>query len=250
MIKQRAITLLAVGWGLVIGVQAESIKWDFEGPEYLVNRNNETDGEGDPSLMNDTSVGFLVYGLQNTFGSGVSVGNFILSANDRGTEIAATGRAGTEYNGTGVASTGVRSDLQTASFSITVDDQTTVDLTSLSFEYGFNEAVHPDTVEPGFSLAVDGVTGASITSGGTGGVLVPETGSFRDDFTAVFGGLQGLTDTTVKFTWTFLVAEVRDHADRRHFLDNIELIGTAVPEPATIGLLGLSAGWLFLARRR
>lgn len=146
----------------------------------------------------------------NTIDAGLSAGDVGLVSGDRAFQ-----------NGRAEMSVGPSS---AASWSVSVPAGTTLDLTGLSFDYGFNETKHPNPLTPGWTLAI---TTGSGTPSGNSLPTVTGIGFTSQPETITLNGLTGLTDTTVTFTLTFSTAEGRANTlDRAHTIDNLTLTGS------------------------
>jgi hypothetical protein len=142
------------------------------------------------------------------------------------------------------------------SFTWTPLDGTPYDLTSLAFGHGASNSPNPGvpfTASVTVKADVDGFGfGASDPSLGTfaktvqpgnggAGLLDPHSiylTAFGDAFDNITGPVE----------FRFYIFDDQDHNDRINRLDSVVLNGNPVPEPTTVGLLGLGAA-IGLARR-
>lgn len=129
-------------------------------------------------------------------------------------------------------------------FTVTIDDTVTVDLTGLSFKSGAVFADHSWTLSISQGSA-DKLSG-SYTGNGSG---------TANNFTTVtdtltLSGLTGLTDTSVTFTLIDTTDSNNNTTNFFSYFDDITITGTAspIPEPSAALLGGL--GLLALLRRR
>lgn len=210
---------------------ASTIVFDFEDAGKITGTGAATEYSGPDS---------------NDFGLGVTTSAFTLTdGGANGDFLGVVGGAGTTK-----AHVATRDPNNSMSFSLVIPNGVTVDLTNLSFQDGFNETFHPNSLTPTWSLAIS--TGsASPSSGGLGAGTVNATGFFSQDETLTLSGLTGLTDTTVTFTWTY-DSDRSNSLARAHTIDNVTLTGTAVavPEPSSSVLIGLGGLALILRRRK
>jgi hypothetical protein len=137
-----------------------------------------------------------------------------------------------------------------ASFSVTVSDAATLDLTSFDYDWStINTYLH------GFALFSD-ETGFTLASQSYGGSFADSKDELPRNLTnqsidlSGITALQGLTDTTVEFRLYFF--ENSGSATRSQTLDNIVLNGdvTLIPEPSSFALMSLAGLLLFTLRRR
>ena len=164
------------------------------------------------------------------------------------------GNAGLQFLN-GRVETHIRRDApQFNEFSVTIPDGVVVDLTQLDFEFGWDEAFHPNTVTPQWLLTVLPTGTGTPNSGAL--PTITAGGLFGQDESVWLDGLTGLTNTTVTFQFELsdLPAENREHPNRRFTFDDVTLTlevpgADVIPEPATLSLLGLGA-LLALRRRR
>ena len=151
----------------------------------------------------------------NTIGASVTAGNVTLATSSGGSTAFQNSRA----------ELGVREPNPTLSCAVTVPAGSTLDLTSLSFDYGFNEASHPNNVTPSWSLAI--TTGSGTPSTNSLPTVTGTGFTFQNESIALTG-LTGLTDTTVTFTLTFDTTENRHSSiSRAHTVDNLTLSGSS-----------------------
>ncbi len=110
-----------------------------------------------------------------------------------------------------------------ASFTITIPSNIVVSLSSLAFDYGFDDTQN-NKVTPSYNLTLS--HGSATPSSASLG-KVPDTETWTNE-TAVLSGLSHLSGTNITFTWTFAIQENLSNWNRRHLLDNIVLTGTAI----------------------
>jgi hypothetical protein len=121
----------------------------------------------------------------------------------------------------------------------------TLSLTSFSYTY---TVVQPLNFQSGVYSSLSGYTGLSNMLGGTENTSTAQTFTPNIDLTgnSVFSGLTN--GQTVEFR-IYLKDGSTNVSTRYHQLDNIVLNGTVIPEPASIGMLGLGALITLLIRR-
>jgi hypothetical protein len=189
----------------------------------------------------------------NTFGAGVTVSDLELS--DNTTASTDYGRIITLTGGDSVEAAVNDRAGNSISFTITIDDATIVDLTDITFDtsYYFWKNVNPDpSYGWDFYTIIGGVTNNYTSEGGyanTGSGYI-STDEASGDISLT--GLTGLTDTSVTFVWELEGNKNNTFDNATLGLDDIVLTGTvtAVPEPATLGMLAAAGlGILFLRRR-
>ena len=136
-------------------------------------------------------------------------------------------------------------------FTVTVDDTTTIDLSTLAFDYGYVNPVAPNDVTPFWNLSLTSGS-ADALSGGVGTVATGDTSFHASPESLNLSGLTNLTDTSVTFTYSFTTTEGRNNNsfNRIHTMDNIVLSGAVVPEPSSAALLGLGGLALLMRRRK
>jgi hypothetical protein len=208
-------TGLAIGIFLFANVASAQLiaEWDFDGL---------SSGVSDQTISSPVET--------NTFGSGVTIGNFTLNASSMSSAFQRDR-----------AEQGVRSGTSSMEFTITIDDTVTIDLTQLDFTWGFLNDTAPNGITPDYVLTFSQGSGTNASG------ALPTFNSVDEQSTVVsstLSGLTGLSDTSVTFTWTFGSAEFRNYGlsdpsgtNRAHFLDDITLTG--VPEPSTTALLAV-----------
>ncbi|MCP5545908.1 MAG: sulfatase-like hydrolase/transferase [Akkermansiaceae bacterium] len=189
------IPLAAVAAMIFATLRAESIVYDF----------NDGDGAAD----------------SNSFGASLVAGDFTFDV-DAGGAAFQNGRAESGIRDDGAAPT----PYPVNRFTVTVPAGTVVDLTSLEFDYGFNETVHPNAITPYWELSVSsGSASPDLNSLGEG--TVDSVAHFQQGESVALSGLTGLTDTTVTFEFTLRTEEARNNSlARAHTLDNITLNGS------------------------
>ncbi|MGJ8677041.1 MAG: sulfatase-like hydrolase/transferase [Akkermansiaceae bacterium] len=161
----------------------------------------------------------------NTFGAGISVGNLVLS--DADTPSDHFGRIEDIGGGSTEAALTARADPSTISFTITIDDTVTVDLTQVSFDNAFRfTKTGNSTVDWSFSTSVGGTSGNETSGDFTHDGGDDYQSSASGDITLT--GLTGLTNTTVTFTWVLDSTRSNTFAIAALGLDDIEIIGTAM----------------------
>lgn len=130
------------------------------------------------------------------------------------------------------------------SFSITIDAQTTLDLTSVTWDSRGSTGTAGRWVAFHTSLDTDADTGLLYSEGGSArpnvdNVLV----NFSDP------KYQGLTNTTVEFFFSAGGAGSGD-SEFDNLIINGDVTAVAVPEPSAVALLGLGALGTLVRRRR
>ena len=156
----------------------------------------------------------------NTIGSGVTSQNITLNS---------AGGSAFQNNRAEVA---VRVPSPTISWTVNVPAGTTLNLTSLSFQHGFNETSHPNNLTPSWTLSVSTGSGTPSTNNLP---TVTSVGFTSQQENITLNGLTGLTNTTVTFTLTFSTAENRNNSlARAHTVDNLTLTGTATSSPVPV----------------
>jgi hypothetical protein len=145
-------------------------------------------------------------------------------------------------------------------FTITIDDTVSVDLTGLSFLDGIDSGAGSNDLFHGWELAISNSGSANIQDVDRFWDNGVDSNPSSNSNNLTLSGLTGLTDTTVTFTLTSNLATGYDSGTdtysgggsgaRHTILDDITLTGAIapVPEPSTTALLGL--GGLALLRRR
>jgi hypothetical protein len=122
----------------------------------------------------------------------------------------------------------------------------TMDLTSITYKY---TVVQPLNMAVGLYSSVDGFasTAAQLDGVDTGtDYTSPQTFNQTVDLSSA--GFQGLENEDV-IEFRFYLADTSNGTTRIHQLDDIVLNGSVVPEPATIGMLGLGTLITLLIRR-
>jgi hypothetical protein len=164
----------------------------------------------------------------NTFGDGVTVSSLELSDLDDPTEH--YGRIENLGGGSVEAAVTDRGG-NTVSFTVTIDDTVTVDLTTLSFDTAFRFTLTGNsTVTWDFATSVGGVSGNETSGGFThdGGDNYQSPAAASG--TIALAGLTNLTDTAVTFTWTLDSSRANVFGVAALGLDDIELNGTVITE--------------------
>lgn len=200
-------------------MSAAEIVYDFETPGSISGTTSE-----------------IVYTVPdtNTFGVGVSVGSVELS--DNSTPASDYGRI-EELGGGSVEAAVNDRDGNSISFTVTIDETVTVDLTSLAFDtsfYFFNTG--DSSVGWDFSTTVGANPATNVTSstGWThdGGANYQSPGGSASGAINLTG-LTGLTDTTVTFTWTLDSSRNNTFERAALGLDDIVLTGEVVSDLPT-----------------
>lgn len=182
----------------------------------------------DPDRISGAESG-IVYDSPdvNTFGSGVTVSRVELSDGEDGTSH--YGRIVDVGGGSAEAALTDRGSPGTISFTVTVDDTVTIDLSRISFATAFRFTNTGDsTVNWEFSTSVGGVTG-NETSGEwihDGGLNYQSPAEASGD--VVLAGMSGLTDTAVTFTWVLDSTRSNTFAVAALGLDDVVLEGAVV----------------------
>lgn len=139
------------------------------------------------------------------------------------------------------------------SFTITIPQGVTLDLTELNFVFGIDSRQGSNDTFAQWDLTIS--TG-SASPDSSGPVLLEGTNAndYReDDYTVTLSGLTGLTDTSVTFDFLVNYGVQPDFSgggnnnNRHAFFDDVTL--TVIPEPSTAGILAIFAGAALLRRR-
>lgn len=228
MIRKTLLTLtLAAGLALAGSANAASILYDFAGASAAASVNDFGNGVtvSDINIINGGS-------------GGIQIGN---------TDQSDPNNASMKFGGTENAK---------LSFTITIPAGTTVNLTQLDFNEGFDSTKNGSGADAFWKW--DLALTAGSASPNTGADSQSSGRIITTNFPSVaLSGLTGLTDTSVTFTLSMDNGTSTSYTsgnanDRRQFFDDITLTGevvTNIPEPASLatGLLGLT---LIAARRR
>ncbi len=183
----------------------------------------------------------------NTFGTGISVGNFELSDLDNYNGYIGSRGGGNE------AWVADRGSASTVEFTITVASGYTADFTNITFDTSYFTSLTGNTlVDWTFSTIVGAAPATNATTGGfthNGGTNYQSPAGANINLT----GLTGLTGgTTVTFQWLLNANKNHDISTRSIGIDDINLTGaaSAIPEPSTFAILLGGIGMLALLRRR
>jgi MYXO-CTERM domain-containing protein len=242
MIRKALFSLtLAAGLAIAGSANAARIVYDFTGV--------------DDNTTPNTTASFS----SNDFGSGVIASNITTT----GGVLVGQSEGGQNSVGLGVvmdyASLGLGTPVGNIVFTVTIPSDTTVDLTSLAFDFDYLSTNNGGAdVYQGWTLGISTGSGTP-NSGSTGPIPVGNIalgGAYLDEVDITLSGLTGLTDTTVTFTIGLDNGVNSSFGNgsannRRTVVDNVTLTGEVVPvpEPASLatGLLGLT---MIAARRR
>lgn len=219
---------------------ATLVSYQFTGSDEATRRSATTI---DP-LVTTTSITFV--------GTGANTTNGPDTAWAFGTQSNASGAAasGNTLRILGINST-QPSPLPSQYLQFTITPQTAIDLTSLEFDFGVGgtgnryivaEYSFDDFTTPGISAGVAHIN--TNSSGGTG----HNTAYFYHYSFALEDANPALQSTDTPITFRLYFATPSTGSDVR--LDNITVIGSAVPEPSKALLLTLSLFWIALQRRR
>ena len=178
------------------------------------------------------------------FGPGVTTGTFAVPTGAGGGAIQNNRAEG-----------GIRNDGSVVmSFSVIIDAGTTIDLTQLTFDAGFDQKIITAnaTVDPTWTLSIDNGGTGTPTSGISTDIADNTIAFVEDSFVVNLTGLTGLSNTTVNFSFAFTSdPQLNNTLNRAHTLDDVVLTGTvAVPEPSSAALLGLGGLALIMRRRK
>lgn len=189
----------------------------------------------------------IVYGFDTAiaFGATLGAGSVVTTNDFSGDGVTVSNwTASSPAREIGVADGQVRAkkseDNDTHQFTITLPSTTTIDFTTLFFNYG---NVGGDTA-PADILVSSDVVGGTFTNNPATHAAGPFSGSVTMDLT----GFTGLTNRTVTFTLVDRAQGNNKNTTLYTFMDNVTLTGTVIPEPSTALLSGL--GMLVLLRRR
>jgi hypothetical protein len=232
----KKLCLLGMVAWMVGAVSADVIYYTFETSENI----SGTGEAGDSYLYTNAD--------ENTF-AGVTVGDFTMTDRDNTESYSRFVNLGGSSVEAALADAG--SSL-TASFTVTIDDTVTVDLSNITFDTSFLSTL---TTSTDFDWAFSTVVGGTTNNATTGGFTHNGETNYQSPVGAsgdvALTGLTGLTDTTVTFTWVLNGSKNNLFSKLAMGLDDIVLTGTSttIPEPATIGMLGLGAIITLLIRR-
>ncbi|MFC5051824.1 sulfatase-like hydrolase/transferase [Rubritalea spongiae] len=172
----------------------------------------------------------------NTLGEVLSIGDFELTDNDNAGQH---GRIVSAINGTSLGSTkaavtsrGTAPSGNAMSFAVDIPEGMSLDLSGLSFDYGFYSsiAIAADN-EWVFSVKVGDVTTEVARGGFThdGGTDYQEPGAAAGNVD--LSGFSGLTNTTVTFHWQLNSTATHNFTSRAHTIDNIQLSAELASDP-------------------
>ncbi len=188
----------------------------------------------------------------NDFGAGITVSSFTMADRDATEYSRFTSIGGGATNTQ--AALGHGGAALIASFTVTIDNTVTVDLTNIKFDTSlfWGNSGNANVVEQ-FSTVLGANPATNVTNANwthNGGTNYQENPANNQSINLT--GLTGLTDTTVTFRWSFSSDRSNTFATIASGLDDINLTGTiaAVPEPSTFALLGLGVAGLLIRRRR
>ena len=216
MMSRLPLTIAALFLGAVpISSHAATILFDFSGGDIAFGANL---GVGSAVTTNDFS------------GSGVTVSNWTAASPSREIGIAG-GQVRAKKSG----------DIDTHQFTITIPDSVTIELTSISFDYG---NFGPDTSPANFLVSSD-VNGEGYTNN----PATHDPGTFSGNVVMGLSGFTGLTDRTITFIFEDSADGNNSSESMYTFIDNVTLTGTVIPEPSA-ALLGCFGSLLLLRRRR
>jgi arylsulfatase A-like enzyme len=156
----------------------------------------------------------------NEFGSGVSSSDLSINASGGQSQISQQAEVGARAAGASMQ------------FTVSVDANTTVNLSSLSFKHAFRNTFSTNTLTPNWALEITRSSGGVVSADTLSGSLPSSssTSYYQESVeNLTVTGLESVSNETVSFTFTFTNNEGRDHGalNRVHILDDITLSGTA-----------------------
>ena len=158
-----------------------------------------------------------------TFQSGVGISKITIGGHEASSEYYASFTSQK-------AKLSAREPNHTLMFTVSIDEATSISLDQISFDYGFNEAHHPNEISPFWSLQIS--QGNGRPSKGALATISQESKPSSKQ-TIQLKGLESLSNTEVTFILTFHTKEKRHAAlNRSHIIDNIKLSGTTLSSPA------------------
>ncbi len=228
--------------GLVVAAGAAHAQhvayWTFD--QFTTNSNSSGVGR-----LDSTAATFLAANVSSSLTSSATFNTVINSATTNGQVGTFTGTVLSDpravpaatgaivMRGTNSGSGSPIVNGQTINFLLTATGGKKINLTRVAFDYRHSSTGFLTST---LSMKVNGGGATSVATGWN---------STASTFTAVSSTIAVLNATTVEFIYTFTGGTGASGASR---LDNVQMIGTVVPEPASFVAVGIGAA-LMLRRR-
>ncbi len=230
---KKMIIALAVA-AMAFVAQAALVNGDFSGQAV-------TNSGGSAGISSIAAIG------QGWYTNGVSTTTQIMTIDGGQAQRATTGP--NSYCGIGQFFTFAGTGAGTLKFDATVVEDATVNLDFWVQLFGYNHLGGTTALQgTGDTLALSGTPGSSNAPAGSVKYGVTTLGEY---WHVNAGALSGTTTVNVNFDDAYEFYAIRIIANRPNATDNftIDNVVVAIPEPATVGMLGLGAVVTLLVRR-